>query len=571
MLLTDTEQKDLHAFLMQHTTLQGKASMICRMLTNGSVLTLSPSSGSAAAASSQLTQVDTANTASSLVASPATCLAPATPNNIMMRPMAQSDTESEFSLSDMEAMEESKQDRADEDELINNTVIEECTQSQQLLIRTGGPGSQMSTRAMTDTCQWAEPFFQPLVAAQKPAHFYMVIFALHNTSVDKWLVKVGITTATDKTFKERYSIYYRYFYYKTIPLPHCKDKETFTYYDNEQKVSLSAKEDIKKYKITNQDLVSLSNTFDALRAYDMHIGESTGEVYTIANLADLESIKAALEVVAAAPYPYGAVINLPYRCSTRLKQLTKQLFDNSAQARHYCLARTLYRDGHFSAQNQVGGHSFDFPISIQSIKNVCEKMYERIKDKTFVCTWRHAHWEFRILWVGIGLAEESILLVLYFRQLGVFIRVFGLELNAAVVRKATESVRKYNLEEHFNIQQKDVLKYEVSEVRKNKIDIVYTTAVVDHIFMWKLHMLCIASSRVHALVAPKGGMANLHNIQNNEGTMSGPSLGFYPMRRVPKVIQQFCEDCEVVGRRNETYDADLLRRPLRVMVYTRVC
>jgi hypothetical protein len=155
-------------------------------------------------------------------------------------------------------------------------------------------------------------------------------------------------------------------------------------------------------------------------------------------------------------------------------------------------------------------------------------VYDKIKQKSFTCTWRRQRWELRFLWVGIGLAEESILVVLYFRQLGVFIHVTGLELEADVVTRANEAVRKYDLESHFNIIKYDVLTYEVSEVKKNKIDIIYTTAVVDYIFMWKLHMLGVASERVQHLVGPRGGMSNLHHIHGEEGHFSRQSLGFYP-------------------------------------------
>ena len=113
-----------------------------------------------------------------------------------------------------------------------------------------------------------------------------------------------------------------------------------------------------------------------------------------------------------------------------------------------------------------------------------------------------------------------------------------------------------------------MLEYNINTARNDKIDVIYTTAVVDYLFMWKLHQIGIAAARVQVLLAPQGGMSNLHHIQDGEGTFTGPSLGFYPQRRSPKVIVQFCNDSEVATSSRDEYQCELQFRPMKAMSYT---
>jgi len=424
-------------------------------------------------------------------------------------------------------------------------------------------GSQITTRASDEVYEWDQPLFVQQVATPQPAYFYMVVFAVNNTP-ENWLVKVGITRATVKKFKERYSIYYRHFFYKIIPLIHCNDDPSFVYYDAQQKEKINNNNDIVKFKTTTTSMETEKQRPGSwVHDFDIHVAESTGEVYRLSALADLEFIAQTLTAVAEVPYPYPAVISLPSRSKDRIKLLDRQLFDFTRR----CFATTLYRDGHFSSDDHPDGY-FDFPLSITSVRNICSKLYEKIKYQIFKCTWRRQRWELRILWVGIGMAEESILVVLYFRQLGVFIHVVGLDLTEDAVKHARQSVAQHGLGEHFNIIKQDVLQYAASEMEKHKIDIIYTSAVANYIFMWKLHMLGVASTRVQALVAPLGGIANLHNIEGKEGSFTGPPLGLYPVRRSPKVINVFCNECKVAASPYEDSNDGLLTRELRFMKYT---
>jgi DNA segregation ATPase FtsK/SpoIIIE-like protein len=160
--------------------------------------------------------------------------------------------------------------------------------------------------------------------------------------------------------------------------------------------------------------------------------------------------------------------------------------------------------------------------------------------------------------------------VLYFRQVGVFIRIVGLELDEDVVTRANASIMFYDLDVHFSVSQFDVLQYMANDVKSKKIDIIYTTAVVDHIFMWKLHLLAVACARVQALIAPTGMMSTLHHVQGQEGHFSGESLGFYPTRRTPKAVMVFCKNCEVASgtKGNSRHNSEDKQRPLMMMQYT---
>jgi hypothetical protein len=433
----------------------------------------------------------------------------------------------------------------------------------------GIPVSQRSTRSTTATVyQWRQPFFESPVTVHRDAFFYIVIFALHNDISSEWLVKVGITRATEKQFKDRYSIYYRFFFYLCIPLQHCDDNNSFAYYDAQQKEIISGNQDFQKYKMTVPEVMALQQTSNTLEQFKVHIGDSTGEVFYLRGgcSAHLEFLVATLTEVASVPSNAPRNIALPYKTSMRIKQLETQMFDLS---KHTCLAQKLYRDGHFSKQ-QLGNSSFDFPLSITSVHNICMKMYEQIKRGVFTCAWSNGMWILRILWVGIGLGEECILLVLYFRQLGVFIKVIGLELDDEVVRRANASVHKYNLEEHISIIVMDVLQYSANEVKRNKIQLVYTSAVVDYIFTWKLYLLSVASSRVQAFIAPSGQLSNVHHIQGGEGTFSGPSLNFYPVRKSPKVVVNFCNKCEVAtgAGHNSVEGSEIQHRPFKMLLFT---
>jgi hypothetical protein len=242
-----------------------------------------------------------------------------------------------------------------------------------------------------------------------------------------------------------------------------------------------------------------------------------------------------------------------------------------ADQRVDCLATTIYLAGHFSTQHMADSE-FDFPLSVTSVYNICMKFYHNIKKNVFKCTWSDGKWRLRILWVGIGLAEESILLVLYFRQLGVFMYIVGLELDDQVIARAQASVSKYNLDAHFKLETMNVLLCDVNFVRRNKIQIVYTSAVVDNIFVWKLYLFCVASPMVQAFIAPTGELSNLHHIQNKEGRAVGQAqFDFYPAKSCDKrTLVIFCGECEVaVGpRHNSIDDHDLQKRSFHMVVMT---
>ena len=425
------------------------------------------------------------------------------------------------------------------------------------------PASQVVTRSTLDTdetCEWNKALHVH-VANLAPAYFYIIVFAVHGQ--DR-LVKIGITRSTDKRFRERYSIYYRVYFYLKIDLEQCPDLASFHRYDAAQKAMISGNAAVLKYSKTRADMETLQGNDEALNEFEIHIPESSGEVYHLGP-GQLPVFVTALRTVASTQHHREATI--PLYKGPRITRLAAQLFDVQHNT---CLGTRIYRDGHFSPHHMHSDTRFDFPLSITSVRNICEAFINKIKSNHIKCTWRDGRWELRFLWVGIGLAEESILLVLYFRQLGIFVTIVGLELHADVVRWATESVAKYDLQEHIRIQQMDVLQYKISKVRSKQIDIIYTSAVVEYIFMWRLHLMALASSQVQALIAPTGMMSNLHHIQDGAASFHGASLGFYPVGKRNKIIYNFCEKCQVAtGPLHDTQDDDRIQhRPFKILIYS---
>lgn len=98
-----------------------------------------------------------------------------------------------------------------------------------------------------------------------------------------------------------------------------------------------------------------------------------------------------------------------------------------------------------------------------------------------------------LYWVGMGYAEEAVLLVLYVRRRGCFIslRIIGIDLDKNVVKAAERLIAKYNLTDYISISVMDVM-----NVRSNDISetphIVYTSAAAGDIFDSKLLSLCIS-------------------------------------------------------------------------------
>jgi hypothetical protein len=567
-MFTDSEQNDIILFMTQHATLHAKIEYVIQSLKYQPCQEVVPTPEvlTTTATSTQISTVGASKTPTAVaVASETqiTTVASGSQSPIVAESQTNS-SDSAFSDNDEDNNEDSDDDEL---ELANLVIEEEACNSQATYLASSSSSSQFNTRtSVVEESEWAKDIFVKHQPILKPTYFYLVIYSVHNTSVQDWLVKIGITSASDKKFKERYSIYYRNYFYFTVPIANCRDASSFAYYDAQQKTKINENMGIKKYNTSLQEMTSLQQDNNMLREFNIHVAESSGEVYYLGGPTTLAFMMETLTAVAELPYAARAAIALPYISTSRIQKLEDQMF-NTTDLDYTCLATKLYQDGHFSMRRQ-GNATFDFPLSIKSVKNICHKLYDKMKSNLISPSWRSGRWEIRILWVGIGLAEESILIVLYFRQLGVFIKVFGLELDADVVQQALQTVQRYSLDMHFNIKKQDVLEYNINTARNDKIDVIYTTAVVDYLFMWKLHQIGIAAARVQVLLAPQGGMSNLHHIQDGEGTFTGPSLGFYPQRRSPKVIVQFCNDSEVATSSRDEYQCELQFRPMKAMSYT---
>jgi hypothetical protein len=573
-MLSSEEKRELHDFIKNHETLHDKFAEVQHLFTHtkklDDVLLDCCHSSDQPHGSSSSTQ-DESQQSSQTSASPH----PSTPaknvhsdsddntpsnQNKTSLPKADSTKSSQYSSS-------SDSSSSEEDDEQDNTLSDEELADSQRSNRSNNPV----------TMQWQQPFYQfTSDVITQVAYFYLVIFALHSDS-NQWLIKVGISRAKDNSFKERYAIYYRVFYYEQIQIHHCPTAESFRYYDAQQKLEIDNNQYIQKYKMDSVNLLERKDNYEVLRNFKIHSGESSGEIYYLgtsespndaAFLPIVEAIISILTKVAQSHYEPVHSILMPSKTLNRIKQLDKQMFDVS-NVRVSCLATKIYRAGHFSIQH-LNNNNFDFPLSITSVHNICKKFYENIKNNIFKCTWSDGKWWLRILWVGIGLAEESILLVLYFRQLGVFIYIVGIDLDETVIQQAQASVNKYHLESHFNLKALDVLHCDVNWVKARQIQIVYTSAVVDHIFIWKLYFICVVSTGILNFIAPNGQMLNLRRIQDDD---NGVSFSFLPYKNSnnKNTIVNFCTQCEVAtgSGQNSIDDSDIQHRPFKMVVLTK--
>jgi hypothetical protein len=309
--LTAEEIKDLEAFLRQHATLHNKMSAFQILLTSAQEM----SSEERERRPSQLTQNDGSANEDGDSQDEEECNRNDKEEEAYTASNSNSDSEEEL-IGDNDNNDDDDDDDDDDQEDIPDM-------------------SQRSNRSTTPAVvQWREPFFEVVAAVQKPAYFYMVIFLLHSDSKD-WLVKIGITRATETHFKERYSIYYRFFFYKIIHIPHCDDSSSFAYYDSQQKIQINNNDEVAKYRMTQAGIDALKVRYNVLNDMQTHIGDSSGEVFYLGDLtitegryqAHLQFFLDTLAAVAASPNKAQRSIALPYKTSTRIKQLQIQLFD----------------------------------------------------------------------------------------------------------------------------------------------------------------------------------------------------------------------------------------------------
>ncbi len=107
--------------------------------------------------------------------------------------------------------------------------------------------------------------------------------------------------------------------------------------------------------------------------------------------------------------------------------------------------------------------------------------------------------EIIILWVGIGYAEEAILLTLYIQHIvpHICVKIIGIDIHAAVVDKAIKNIKKFNCGEMISICTFDVMSITRDHLMSlcgGKLpSLIYTSAAASDLFNYKMLSLCVFS------------------------------------------------------------------------------
>lgn len=161
------------------------------------------------------------------------------------------------------------------------------------------------------------------------------------------------------------------------------------------------------------------------------------------------------------------------------------------------IGQSLYNQGvndyHHGGANQQGGGPQ--AITLASSKKFVTSFLELIQSdfpekKEIRILWVYSSFHIHLIFnqIGIGLAEEAILLCAAFRQLHYSISILGLELSYENSRKAKELIEKYEMRNYIQVYHYDFIFY---QSRNETFDMCYTTAAVNSIFIEKLLYISI--------------------------------------------------------------------------------
>ena len=104
-----------------------------------------------------------------------------------------------------------------------------------------------------------------------------------------------------------------------------------------------------------------------------------------------------------------------------------------------------------------------------------------------------------IFWIGIGYAEESILLVLYIKFVlpRIKVSIFGIDIHESVVHKALENIKNFNCSDYITVTICDVMSVTtliLLGLCGGKLpNLFYTSAAFSDIFNYKILSLCVVS------------------------------------------------------------------------------
>jgi hypothetical protein len=136
--------------------------------------------------------------------------------------------------------------------------------------------------------------------------------------------------------------------------------------------------------------------------------------------------------------------------------------------------RQIYITNHSGNETRGGGG--ELSLTPLSVKNFCKRLLTLLRHSLL------GRNEFSIYWIGIGLAEEAILLVKYFKAHNYNVHVYGIELSRLCMNQTRARVQQFEVSSNFTLICDDFLSYKPNF----NCDIIYTTAAVNPTFNVKL-------------------------------------------------------------------------------------
>lgn len=201
-------------------------------------------------------------------------------------------------------------------------------------------------------------------------------------------------------------------------------------------------------------------------------------------------------------------------------------------------ANQVYNEGVNNLNSSGGIQDGGGPLtlSIKSIKNFSQKF------KTLICNSNEK--VFTILWVGIGMAEEAIILTKYLRaqEPPIIIQIDGVEMSTHCVNEANRIIRKYNCQDTITVNELNFMKYNPNR----KYNCTYTSAAVNDIFNWKLlhtSIQCNATWCFHS--APSSRSYNFLKIPQrgyHRNWTKGELTGSSEKRNISVIIIPYIND-----------------------------
>jgi hypothetical protein len=146
-------------------------------------------------------------------------------------------------------------------------------------------------------------------------------------------------------------------------------------------------------------------------------------------------------------------------------------------------------------------------------------------------------------------------LVLFFRHIGIFVEIIGLELHENTAEHANDFISTHHLDDHIHVYHLDVMTVQDSYVKSKKIDIIYTTATADFYFFWKILKLALASERVQVTIIPTCELQKMK-------TVNGSQLHFISKHKYKSGILKFCK-ANIATNENSNMDGE--SRDLSIM------